>query len=461
MTLNALTPFADFLVYLREPSPFRLRRGQAVDWPDRERHDSAWQQDPELYALAGLSEDTADDQQAAVLFQVLRRSWAGLPESIRETCGRIVRVLLQRLSTERVLTVLLALRRERANHKHVTRAILGFLLDHPDLERLAGRCPHILVDLIEHALGRNTVRGIVKQLVPGSPPAEEARALLRWTRQPEWVVHIVRALYHKEALPRVPASAGPARSSGQPESEEENFVAPKTVTATNRGDIAATLVHLYRGGDSPELHQALERYVERAARDLPRFHGRLTLVLDASASTRGYGEREYCCIAQSQALRLVLQRCCADLRVHTVGGTGGPPRPEGATDLATALLDALEEQPDVVAVVTDGYENLAEGDLARVAAALPAAGCDVPVIFCQSQFTHKDDLSMRQPAPRLPALSFWHEVDFAPLLRRLFASAAGKTGPEYLREHLRWRLEKMETEVPSWLCPRLSPNPST
>jgi hypothetical protein len=79
----------------------------------------------------------------------------------------------------------------------------------------------------------------------------------------------------------------------------------------------------------------------------------------------------------------------------------------------------------------------------------------VPVVFCQSQFTHKDDLSMRRPAPGLPALSFWHEVDFTPLLRRLFARAAGARGREYLRRHLQLRLEVLEKEVAPWLCPNL------
>ena len=64
---------------------------------------------------------------------------------------------------------------------------------------------------------------------------------------------------------------------------------PKTVTATNRGDIAATLVHLYRGGQSEQLMEAVENYVKQAAAKLLRFDGTLALVFDASASTQSYG----------------------------------------------------------------------------------------------------------------------------------------------------------------------------
>ena len=138
----------------------------------------------------------------------------------------------------------------------------------------------------------------------------------------------------------------------------------------------------------------------------------MALVLDASASTRGYGEREFCCISQSQALRLVLEQ----LLRQSAGLPGRrqrhPPRPEGDSDLAAALLDALEGNPDVVAIVSDGYENVLSGDLARVVASLPAAGVRTPVVFCHSKFTDKDDLTLRRPAPQLPELEFWHQERF-------------------------------------------------
>jgi hypothetical protein len=218
--------------------------------------------------------------------------------------------------------------------------------------------------------------------------------------------------------------------------------------------VAATLVHIYRGGPTGELREALGRYVEDAAAPLPRFDGTVALVLDASASTRGYGERAFACVSQSQALRLVLGRCCAGLRVYPVGGDGGdPPRPEGVTDLAGAVLDALEGGPDLVAVVSDGYENDAAGDLARVVATLPALGVRTPVVFCHSKFTPKDDLALRRPSPGLPELEFWHQEDFAEVLWALFTRAAGARGGEYLRGQLRRRLQMLEKETPSWTTP--------
>jgi hypothetical protein len=357
---------------------------------------------------------------------------------------RVKAVLLEQLPVEKVLTVFLALRRSRANHKHVARAILGYLLNQPQLGRLVQQRRATLVDLLEHALGRNTARGLVKELAAVKPDGRKLRPLLHHAHDPSRAGAVVRCLYRRGPLPPLPARRVKKEVATV---EEEEWVVPKTVTATNRGDIAATLVHLYRGGETPELRQALEQYVEKAARGLPRFEGRLALVLDASASTRGYGEREYSCISQSQALRLVLERLCPDLHVHQVGGNGDPPRPEGATDLASALLEALADEPDLVAIISDGYENQMHGDLADVTGALPATGCDVPVVFCHSKFFMVDDLTQRRPAPRLPELEFWHEMDFGPLVRRLFAQARGQRGREFLRYYLYERLEKLERKI--------------
>ncbi|HKB40563.1 MAG TPA: hypothetical protein VKD72_29325, partial [Gemmataceae bacterium] len=224
----------------------------------------------------------------------------------------------------------------------------------------------------------------------------------------------------------------------------------RTITATNRGDISATLVHMYRGGTNADLQAALDRYVEDATRGMPHFDGTVALVLDLSASTLGYGERQFCCVAQSQAFRLVLARCCARLNVHAVGRDDALPRPEGDTDLAAALLDALDADPDIVAVVTDGYENVGGGDLSRIAASLPAAGVTTPVVLCHSEFTDKDDLSLRRPAPQLPELEFWHQDEFADVLWSLFAAARPPHGDAFLEQQLRKRLERLEQEETRW-----------
>lgn len=435
------------LAHLRSrDEPFVLRRnGAAPEWSDEAAHRAAYQQNPELYALLALAESVQDAERDRVLFQLLRASRRGFSKQVRRTLDRVVNILLAILHPDRVLTVFLALRRVRANHKHTSRAILKYILNHPHSEDMAIARRPAIVDCLEHAMGKNVARACAKML--GNPAVADETYLrsnlLKYARDAEWVKEIVSVLYKQETR---------QTSNGQYQLVHAKYLKqlydrperPKTITATNRGDISATLVHLYRGGTSAELQQALEPYVAEAAGNLPRFSGRLALILDASASTRGYGEREYCCIAQSVALQRVLEKCCAELRVFPVGGSGELPMPEGHTDLAGALLDALESEPDLVAIVSDGYENVYPGDLARVIATLPQIGINAPVIFCHSKFTNQDDLSLRRSADNLPQLEFWHQDDFEELLMLLFSAAKDGAGEAGIREFLLEKLDRFE-----------------
>ena len=444
---------ANFLQHLRTTNePFILRRDAAPpQWSDEALHRSNYDQNPELYALLAVADKVQPWQRVRILFQLLQRSRKGMSNEIRCTLERVTDLLLTVLHPDQVLTVFLALRRVRANHKHTTRAILKYILNHPHFEDMASSRRPTMVDCLEHAVGKNVARACAKML------SEEATAdqtylrrnLLRFVRDSQWVKFVLPFLY-KQGTRQTGNGQYQQAHRQYIEKLEQHQDRPKTVTATNRGDIAATLVHLYRGGNSTELQQALDGYVEKAASELPRFEGKLALVLDASASTRSYGDREYCALAQSVALQRVLEKRCTNLQVHTVGGSGSPPVPEGNTDLATALLDALEGEPDVVAIVSDGYENVYPGDLERVVDALPRAGVQTPVVFCHSKFTDSDDLTLRRPVQNLPQLEFWHQDDFEDVLLSLFSRVNGNKGETCLQEFLLQKLYKVEKELELW-----------
>jgi hypothetical protein len=105
----------------------------------------------------------------------------------------------------------------------------------------------------------------------------------------------------------------------------------------------------------------------------------------------------------------------------------------------------------VIAVVTDGYENREHGDLAAVARALPRAGVAAPVVVCQTQFTRKDDLALRRPAPALPEVGFWHESDFAEVLFTLASHAPAPAASAFVRRALDARLSDLEKELSPWI----------
>lgn len=443
-------------------APLTLTRAGVVSWDDAEFHRAAHAADPERYLLLALVPGVHESQRARVLLQTLLASRADLPEATRVVLDKATRALIFGLPPAQVITVLLAVRRLRANHKHVTRAILVFVLDHPDAELLIAARRPALVDCFEHALGKNTARGCLRLITEGAVDSPALhRKLLRFTANPAQALERVRQLY-APGTHGVPVLTEPVAPL-EPVREREPIV-----TVTNRGDIAATLVHLFRGGSAHELGSALTAYVAAATRAVPRLPGHVALVLDTSESMRGYGEREWALLSQAEALRLVLDRVCARLSVIEVGAGQSAP-----TDLATGVLDALETvvatdgprpganpegpsgepdvaparvvvedpqttgeetasgAPDLVIVVTDGYENRLPGDLARVAATLPAIGVRTPIMVCRAMFTGSDDRTLRDPAPALPTTGFWHQDDFAALLPWLFARTPA--GADWLR----------------------------
>ncbi len=408
--------------------PLRVSRAGRVTGPaGADVHDAAYALDAEGYALLALMPGASVGQRAAMLLRLLDASRAGMSADVRRTVERVTRVLVLGLPAHAVGTVLLALRHRRANHKHVTRAALRLLLEHAESATFVRTHRRMAVSIVEHAIGKATARGIVRAFRTAGTTGVDVRRFLRFASDPALATQRLLEIY---AEARVDDAAVPVTRLDLDRHGER----PAVVTATNRGDLAATLVHRFRGGDSPEIDAAQERYLRAAAATVPHFPGRLALVVDRSVSMNGYGDREWAVRSQVAALELVLGRRCAELVVV--------PTPGAATDLAGGVVAALRERPDVIAVVSDGYENTYPGDLARVAATLPRLGVDTAVVYCAATFSHSDDLSLRRPAPAVPQRAFWHEADFASLvLWMLFQTNA----VEWQRAALRERLSIVES----------------
>jgi hypothetical protein len=417
--------------------PLLVRRSGALVWADEERHAAQYAADPSGYALLALLPGVRPWQRTRILVQILGASWDGHSPEVRATLGRVARVLVVGLPATHVATALLALRHRRANHKHVTRAAIRLLTEHPHAEELLRTHRRVLVAGVEHGLGKATARGAARAVVEGVAGRDLHRALLRFGRDDAVTIARIRALYKGAGAlePAVPPLVDLDLDGARPD----------TVTATNRGDVAATLVHLYRGGPATDLAAALDRYVDAAAGRVPAYPGSLALVLDRSGSMRGYGDREWAVYSQAVALRMVLQRRCAKLVVVPVGGEGD--QPVGSTDLATGVLEAVVHAPDLVAVVSDGYENVYPGDLARVVASLARVGVATPVVFCHSTFGHSDDLRLRRPVPGLPQRAFWHEEDFAALVLWLLAHTHTADARRAMHDALTQRLSHVERRL--------------
>lgn len=268
-----------------------LPRGAAPHWDDADLHRAAHAADPEGYALLGLAPAAAPWQRARVLLQVLAASQAGLDGAARAVQARAARVLSLGLPPAHALTALLALRRLRANHKHTTRAVLRFVLEHPAADALIAARRPALRDCFEHALGAAAARGCARRIAAGDTGSDYLRRrLLRFLTDPAAAPARVQALY-RPAGPERPLPAEPAL---------------------------------------PAVPAAF-----------PRFTGTVALVLDASAPP-----------PRAAMLRAALERVCDRLEVIETGpGPQGIADP--ATGVLDAL-ETGPRGPDLVAVVCSG-----------------------------------------------------------------------------------------------------------
>lgn len=417
--------------------PLRVSRAGRVTGPaGADAHDAAYAADAEGYALLALVPGAPVEQRAGILLRLLGASRTGMSAETRRTVERVTRVLVLGLPAHTVGTVLLALRHRRANHKHVTRAALRLLTEHAEAATFVRTHRRMAVSIVEHALGKATARGVARALRTGEVVADVRRSFLRFASDPALATQRLLEVYADARVADAAAQVGDAAVGVQRLDLDLDGERPAVVTATNRGDLAATLVHRFRGGDSADLDAAQERYLAAAAAAVPRFPGRLALVVDRSPSMDGYGDREWAVRSQVAALELVLrQRSRALVTVYTEGS---------GTDLAGGVVAALRERPDLVAVVSDGYENTYPGDLARVAATLPRLDVETGVVFCTATFSHSDDLTLRRPAPGLPQRAFWHEADFASLVLWMLFQTKAADAAEWQRAALRERLSIVE-----------------
>jgi hypothetical protein len=126
-----------------------------------------------------------------------------------------------------------------------------------------------------------------------------------------------------------------------------------------------------QGARAAELDAALAASARRCLAASPLKLGRVAAVLDRSYSASGSPDKPRRPLALALAVHYLLAAASAEYLPYWTAPTPDPLRltARGQTDLATPLLDALERRPDLVVVVSDGFDNDppgAAGEVCRV-----------------------------------------------------------------------------------------------
>jgi hypothetical protein len=262
------------------------------------------------------------------------------------------------------------------------------------------------------------IRGIFQKRVP----VRRVRQLSATVSEVTHADGPLTTLYKEEFLTRPAATLSSA--DGETTRTDDPFAQAFKVFKALFEQPAAEKGHVAFGLDVSEQ-------IQQAAESLPRIEGRVAVVLDLSASMVSSGERLYHPASLALALTCLLQTCIRDVLLYQAGDVAAFEQealllPQGATDLATAIIEAASQQPQAILVITDGYENRRQGDAEQVVRGLQRIGLTFPVYQIVPLFAATEKLSQRRLGKEMPVVAIAHEDGVRELLMRVILTSEGE-----------------------------------
>jgi hypothetical protein len=361
--------------------------------------------------------------------------------------------ILQRLPASEMLSVLGVIRDQRINRSRARELALACLLGHEQLPTLAATKRQRVAHLLRHVLGERTWSSLKRNLAHETPEGEQflQREVLRYAWQGDQIrlrevlcflsgvpfnasqpdlVKILAArqdIGQGQGLPAETLSG--LRGIYHPKAslrQVRQLAAPAPLNAHVDGPLTSAYRNAFSGGQETEVAEPLTK----ASESLPTINGRVAIVLDLSQSMVSSGERLYHPAALALALTRLLCACISEVRLYQVGGVGSLetnalPEPGGVADVALALLQAAQDDAQVVLLITDGYENLRQGDTAQVVDGLRQLGYGTPIYQVVPVYALAENLTLRRLSENIPLLPIAHEEQVREALARMLLASAG------------------------------------
>lgn len=304
--------------------------------------------------------------------------------------GALIAAALRALPPQRALKILRQLRDRRVNNRRSRAVIRAYLAGRPDPVFDAVKYRPQVRALAAHAhlrlpgeLGTFVFEGVSERRVFQTPLLEAFR---RASYADEAIFElpytIAEGLAQRRRVPREVflRRIEPRLTQGERLRLQGTAAREEVAIQVDLSRVPLTRLALYvlslplteRRERRAELEQALRAAASRALRRAPLRLPRVAAVLDRSFSSSGSQEKKRRPLAVALAVSYLLRAAAREYRAFwTV------PLEEdevlltarGQTDLATPLLAALRAGPELVVIVSDGYENdppAAAGELVRL-----------------------------------------------------------------------------------------------
>jgi hypothetical protein len=419
-----------------------------------------------LLALPGLSPRTA----MGIVVRLLAITGDSKNQPIADTTrnyeDRLIALTLRALPANEVLEGFAVLIARRVNNQRTSGCIRSYLFGHPQLSLLAVGYRRQMRQLLVHAMGQRVAKTCVHFLLRDDLlPRQHAylnRHLFRYGDKPS-IREVALFLFGKLKKANLSLVQNYLDACTDLHSGEGlPYHVLQGIAGTYHPRTHRSVVHRLAGSDklkrnveqedpseligllrcfleerNADLRQEIDKYLDREAAKLPQWDIRLEVIADASISMQGVGYRRYNNLAITVAICELLRRRCKQYRTTWVGGSHADPtypEPEGPTCLAPALLAAVQSEPDAVVVITDGFENIEEGDAARIYQGLRQLEVSTPIVQIIPAYTNREHLEGRIPLTSCPALVETAESGFMPFWLRLRAVVNPETLPVLLQE---------------------------
>jgi hypothetical protein len=379
--------------------------------------------------------------------------------------GKLLMATLRALPPQRAYKALASLRAARVNNRRTRAIIRDLLLGNPRLELHAIKYRRLLKELIRHAhISAEEIDPELHRIL-----FDELRTTPAFAR-PLWETYR-RAYYSKAALYDLPYSIAEGLAQRHQISRRVFLrdIAPRmtsnerlrTQQAARSADAPAPAIDLARvpltrlalfilglsfddrHARWSELEAALHASAAHTARRIGLQLGSVALVLDNSWSSRSgvgtYDRPLAVALATEHLVRAVARAAEGRCTVHwTMPQATGPAcTARGQTNLARPLLDALEQAPELVIIVSDGCENdppCGAHEVTRLWRAHLDPGRATRIIHLNPTFD-ADQLGARPISPLIPTVGL-RDAEDLPRALAFARFAANDITLAELEEHL-------------------------
>ena len=313
--------------------------------------------------------------QAQIILNLLASGKQTPPEDRHEE-GALIAAALRALPPQRAWRVLELLRERRINNRRARAIAREYVRGRPDLDFDAVKYRAKLRATVAHGhlnLGGEYNRFLFhgwKQHVYRTPLLETfRRAHFDGSTLFDLPFTVAEGLAAKHRIPRdvFLQRIEPRLTAAERLRLQGSATRAEASLAVDLGRTPLTKLALYilslppatRRERRDELHAALEQATARGLRRGAVSLGRVAAVLDNSYSSSGSSQKRRRPLGVALAAHYVLSAMAREYRAFWTTPVDEPllARARGQTDLATPLLDALDWMPDLVVVVSDGYDN--------------------------------------------------------------------------------------------------------